>query len=387
MTKSWKGIPALRLMLSTNSWQLFALVTLAANHFYLPLFCQAELATLKSNDANSKLRHIRQASGLESSHGLEYPDYCWFTGLENRILLEYPLLKNLLAEHSAQLHIMRNLGAASQLHREIFKHIYSIELERLNGLLPKSDHNHQSSEPSNLGRKPLHNQAAFRAAYKLFDLWANTPGDFEARRDDYENYLETYLMQAHIEFWSYCFDQPNDCRDILSQLIVLAENQELGQIELLQISINIITLMNSHKADLVLEKLTDRNIIKLDDLAESNQAVCKSMARVKATINSSSNGSYTISESDRRHAKMVDGSNIRSSAVNNNLEDLMSWQEHAYELGIAKIVELIETDDDFNEAAFHYVFTANSQVHEIIDPKIETYFADRISKARALGCI
>lgn len=248
-----------------------------------------------------------------------YPDYCWFDGLENRILVEYPDMYEQIKLHDAALYKEKNYPKAADLHREIFKRIYELELANLQSASGEAE-----SEP------PIGDNE-HKAAYKLFDLWANTPGDFERKNEEYNNYLEPYLIESHIEFWSYCLDDRADCHTILSQLMVLARDQELGPIELLQVSANMIMLMNSHKADLVLEKLTSRQVINLNELKKADN------------------------------------------------DD----EEATYERMLNNIVKLIETDENFNEAAFQYVFTNTDEIHKIIDPKIESYFMHEIAKFNA----
>lgn len=250
-----------------------------------------------------------------------YPDYCWFDGLENRILVEYPDMYEQIKLHDAALYKEKNYPKAADLHREIFKRIYELELANL------ASANAEDAESGSSGDPPIDDHE-HRAAYKLFDLWANTPGDFESKNEEYNNYLEPYLIESHIEFWSYCLDDRADCHTILSQLMVLAKDQELGPIELLQVSANMIMLMNSHKADLVLEKLTSRQVINLNGLKKTDN------------------------------------------------DD----EEATYERMLNNIVKLIETDENFNEAAFQYVFTITDEIHKIIDPKIESYFMHEIAK-------
>lgn len=286
-----------------------------------------------ANEANSRLQQVARADRPAAVRS-DYPDYCWFAGLENRILFEYPTLAGLVSEHNEQLYREKNLKLAAELHRKIFMNIYLLELDKLSqsnvtrNFGDAGDKSQSDKEPT--GGAPLDRRPAFKAAYKLYDLWANTPGNFQHEQGDYANYLDSYLIQARIEFWSYCLDESAGCRDVLSQLIVLARDQELGPIELLQVSTNIIMLMNSYKADLVLERLTDRRAVALTSGADK-------------------------------------------SRTEHDME--------AYERKLADIVRLIETDDDFNEATFHYVFSGDERVHRLVDAELEVYLAHRIAAA------
>lgn len=332
------------------------------------------------NPANLRLMQMTDAD-KSSKHSI-YPDYCWFIGLENRILLEYPQLHELIQQHHKRLYIDRDLRVATELHRKIFMEIYRFELDRRaikfkrsNGRKHRAgrdfariyryDDNDDDNDGGDTHYKDrvnlqvnkkdavtLLDRPKFKAAYKLFDLWANTPGDFEMRRGDFKNYLESYLIQSHIEFWSYCLDDPASCREILGQLIVLAREQELGPIELMQVSINIIKLMNSHKADLLLERLTDRRVIK--------QSAGESSLDLEAV-------------SPLLHSPPLE----QTIGIGDEEDD----PDEAYERRLSDIVHLIETDDDFSEATFHYVFTKNDEVHKIIDDRVEAYLNDRITKA------
>lgn len=260
-----------------------------------------------------------------------YPDYCWFDGLENRILVEYPHLYDLVKIHDVKLNKEKDLFKAVELHKEIFMKIYQFELEKLSS----------KTEGKNvLGREAAERTRKMngidrpenRAAYKLFDLWANTPGDFERKQDDYSNYLEPYLIQTQIEFWSYCLDDRSGCHDVLNQLSVLAREHELGPVELLQVSLNIIMLMNFYKADLLLEKLLERNVIKLNEF-----------------------------ENQFNHDHDED-------------------EEGVYQRVLEDVVDLIEKDEDFNETSFHYTFGTKTNIDKYIDPKIESFFRDKIKE-------
>lgn len=256
-----------------------------------------------------------------------YPDYCWFDGLENRILVEYPHLYDLVKVHDVKLNKEKDLFKAVELHKEIFMKIYEFELEKFysqtggNNVLGRS----RSAQSTNGIDRPEK-----RAAYKLFDLWANTPGDFERKQDDYSNYLEPYLIQTQIEFWSYCLDDRLGCQEVLNQLSILAGQQELGPVELLQVSLNIIMLMNSYKADLLLEKLLERNVIKLNEFEEQ----------------------FNVHDDEER----------------------------VYQMILENVVDLIERDEDFNEASFHYTFTKTNKIDRYLDPKIESFFKNKIKQ-------
>lgn len=275
------------------------------------------------NHNNQDLAHQTNngQNNIELNKSL-YPDYCWFDGLENRVLVEYPQLHELVKNHDEKLYKEKDLIKAAELHKEIFMRIYENELEKLT-----HDHDKTTIKQAQNGI----DSPEKRAAYKLFDLWANTPGDYERKQDDYSNYLEPYLIQTQIEFWSYCLDDRIGCEEVLNQLSVLAREQELGPVEFLQVSLNIIMLMNSYKADLLLEKLIERNVIKLNEFNDS----------------------------------------INKEA---NHDD----EEKIYYRVLEDVVSLIETDEDFNEASFHYTFTKTNLIDKYIDPKIESFFANKI---------
>lgn len=283
-------------------------------------------SSIKNNNNNQVLapdllHQTTEGNNIETDKSL-YPDYCWFDGLENRVLVEYPQLYELVKNHDEKLYNEKDLFKAAELHKEMFMKIYQIELEKLT-----HDHDIVPTKQAQNGIDAPEK----RAAYKLFDLWANTPGDYERKQDDYSNYLEPYLIQTQIEFWSYCLDDRIGCEEVLNQLSILAREQELGPVEFLQVSLNIIMLMNSYKADLLLEKLIERNVIKLNEF------------------------------NDLLHE-------------NNILDD----EEKIYYRVLEDVVSLIERDEDFNEASFHYTFTKTNLIDKYIDPKIESFFANKI---------
>lgn len=305
-----------------NRWPLLLILVISIGQLLL---------VSASHEANARLRESRmRASGaIDQGEQVLYPDYCWFTGLENRILFEYPELANLLRQHHVNFYQRRNLKAAVNLHTLIFHRIYQIELDKLDREELKA--NKGAGVVSMVSSSKIGVSNSERAAYKLFDLWANTPSDFEKRAGDYGNYLAPYLLQSQTEFWTYCLDDQDGCHEVLRQLIVLARERQLGPLELLQVSINIIMLMNSHKADLVLEKLIQHEAVEIKD-------------------------------------------------------------ERDYSRRLNDLVHLIETDDDFNEATFNYVYLNGGDssqapqqqpVRALIDSKIEAYFCERLKRVKS----
>lgn len=301
---------------------------------------------LKHQEPQTERERERDREQVVEADKSVYPDYCWFDGLENRILVEYPTLYSLVKAHDEKLRAEHDSAGAAEMHKEIFMKIYQFELEKLSSEEAARRALKEAAKGAK-GRRNLRPASASsgvidspekRAAYKLFDLWANTPGDFERKHDEYSNYLEPYLIRTQIEFWSYCLDDRAGCSEVLNQLSVLAREHELGPVELLQVSLNIIMLMNSYKADLLLEKLIERNVIRLDEL------------HVKAG----------------QHLEQVD-------------------EEAKYNQVLSYVVDLIETDEDFNEASFHYTFTKTHKIDKFIDPKIESFFADKIANFAQVG--
>jgi len=183
----------------------------------------------------------------------DYPDHCWFEGLQARIAHEYPELEALVGLHKRTLYWDQNYLYAAELHKSIYKRLFEIELSG-------GDSTGQSG--GRLSREQ-------EAAYRLVDIWAGTPGDYSpgiAAHDEMVDYFSPEQVRPRIEFWSYCFERKEECAGILDELSALAAGEQLGPAEMRRLSMKLIERGNSFKVDLMARKLASRGAIKLEEL-------------------------------------------------------------------------------------------------------------------------
>lgn len=245
--------------------------------------------------ANARRLKQQAATSESPAQAAVYPNFCWFDGLKRRILFEYassdPTIEDLVARHEHAKLVAKDDTSAVELHKQLYKRIFEFELrEQPASTEFRHECNSFSVASSSLSpggqsrEEALHECKQLHAAFKLYDLWTNTPYDFlkysemnlarlKTKRRNKLNkrkrriaqqthdvqtlrgYLEASLVRARIEFWTFCNRTPQECRRVLLPLAHSAATGSLGPTQLASVSMNIEELIRCFKADLLATRL------------------------------------------------------------------------------------------------------------------------------------